>query len=142
MLAFTRETRTGLSNPTFISQAPGEIEFTDVSTTEVTVEATPPSGNPAIDSYEISVVGATPPAGNPDIDSYEAVVDGSSPPQKCTVKASTSPLQCEITGLTPNTEYTISMHACLPLAAGCGEGASKDTKTLPNRKSNGLKMSV
>ncbi len=93
---------------------PDSIEFVKVSTTTVTVKATPPGGNPAIDAYEATVVGA-------------------SPAKKCTVKSNVSPLQCEITGLTQNTPYTISLRACMPSSAGCSDAVTGDTRTLPIR---------
>ncbi len=82
---------------------------------------------------------ATPPTGNPDIYEYIASVDGASPPKRCTVKAAVSPKQCEIGGLAPNTDYTISMHACMPGAFGCGAAVNGKTKTLPNRTLNNFK---
>ncbi len=88
-----------------------------MKTTTVIVKAIPPSGNPAIDTYEATVVGVT-------------------PVKKCTVMASASSLQCEISGLTQNTEYTISMRACMPISAGCGADVTGKTKTLPNRMFN------
>ncbi len=95
--------------------APSKVEIVDVSTTTVTVRATAPSGNPAIDAYEASVVGGT-------------------SSQKCTVKQSVQPHQCEITGLSPNTAYTISMRDCLPGSSECGIALTVDSRTLPNRE--------
>ncbi len=94
---------------------PSKVEIVNVSTTTVTVKAAAPSGNPAIDAYEASVVGGT-------------------SSQKCTVKQSVQPHQCEITDLSPNTDYTISMCACLPGSPGCGVAVTVDSRTLPNRE--------
>ncbi len=87
------------------------------SATSVTVKATPPAGNPNIDIFEASAVGGT-------------------PEQKCNVTATVDPLQCEIANLSPNTEYTVSMKACMPDSAGCGAATMKATQTLPNRTLN------
>ncbi len=95
--------------------APSKVEIVNVSTTTVTVKAAAPSGNPSIDAYEASVVGGT-------------------SSQKCTVKQSVQPHQCEITDLSPNTDYTISMRACLPGSSGCGVAVTVDSRTLPNRE--------
>ncbi len=95
-----------------------KVEVVRVTATTVTVKAAAPSGNPAIDAYEASVVGGT--------------------SQKCTVKQSVQPHQCEITGLSPNTAYTISMRACLPDSSGCGMAITVDSRTLPNRMLNDL----
>lgn len=104
-------------NYSFTTKAPADVEIVKVSATVVTVKATPPAGNPAIEEYEATVVGVT-------------------PVKKCKVMASVSPLQCDLTGLDPNTQYSISMKACLPVSAGCGAGVTKPTKTLPNRTLN------
>ncbi len=95
--------------------APSNVEIVRVTTTSVTVRATAPSGNPAIDAYEASVA------------------DGTSS-QKCTVKQSVQPHQCEITDLSPNTDYTISMRACLPGSSGCGIALTVESRTFPNRE--------
>ncbi len=78
-------------------------------------------------------VKATPPAGNPNIAIFEASLVGGTPEQKCNVTANVNPLQCEIANLSPNTEYTVSVRACMPDSAGCGVAVTKATRTLPNR---------
>ncbi len=83
-------------------------------------------------------VKATPPAGNPNIDIFEAIVVGGTPEQKCNVTATFNPLQCEIANLSPNTEYTVSLKACMPDSAGCGAAVTKATRTPPNRTWNTL----
>ncbi len=85
-----------------------------VTTTVVTAKAIAPAGNTGIEYFEASVV------------------DGTSS-QKCTVKKSDESHQCEIKDLTPNTDYTIAMRACLPGSFGCSSGATKGTRTLPHR---------
>ncbi len=85
------------------------------------------------------ILKATPPARNPSIDIFEASVVGGTPEQKCNVAATVNPLQCEIAQLSPNTEYTVSMKACMPDSAGCGAAMTKTTRTLPYRKLSGSK---
>ncbi len=93
------------------------------SATSVTVKATPPAGNPNIDAFEASVVGGT-------------------PDQKCDIKATADPLQCEVPNLSPNTAYTVTVRACMPDAAGCGAAVTKATLTLPNRMLNDFKVDI
>ncbi len=81
-------------------------------------------------------VKATPPAGNPSIDIFEASVVGGTPEQKCNVTATVNPIQCEIANLAPDTEYTVSMKACMPNSTGCGAAVANATRTLPNRTLN------
>ncbi len=77
------------------------------------------------------ILKATPPTGNPNIDAFEVSVVGGTPEQKCNVKATVDPFQCELANLSPNTEYTVSLKACMPNSAGCGAAVTKATRTLP-----------
>ncbi len=98
----------------YLISAPTKVDIVQLSTTTVTVKATAPAGNTGIEYFEASVV------------------DGPSS-QKCTVNKSDEPHQCEIKNLTPNTDYTISMRACLPDSSGCSPGVTTNTRTLPHR---------
>ncbi len=103
-----------VNNYIYLTSAPTKVEIVQVSTTTVTVKATAPAGNTGIEYFEASVV------------------DGASS-QKCTVKKSDESHQCEIKDLTPNTDYIISMRACLPGSFGCSSGVPTSTRTLPHR---------
>ncbi len=103
-----------VNNHIYLTSAPTKVEIVQVSTTTVTAKATAPAGNTGIEYFEASVV------------------NGASS-QKCTVNKSDEPPQCEIKGLTLNTEYTISMRACLPGSYGCSPGVTTNTRTLPHR---------
>ncbi len=110
-------------NSIFSLSAPSNVDIVEISPATVTVKATPPSGNPDIGVFEASMVGGT-------------------PDQKCKVEATVVPLQCEIPNLSPNTEYTVSMRACMSDSDGCGDAITKDTRTLPNRTLNGSNIYV
>ncbi len=101
-------------NLIFSLSAPSNVDVVEILPTAVTVTATPPSGNPDIGVFEASMVGGT-------------------PDQKCKVEATVDPLQCEIPNLSPNSEYTVSMRACMSDSDGCGDAITKDTRTLPSR---------
>ncbi len=77
------------------------------------------------------LIRGTPPFLNPAIAFYEAYVQGGSPLQKCTMNATFDPLQCEIINLESATSYTVSLHACMPDAAGCGAAIQAETATTP-----------
>ncbi len=64
------------------------------------------------------------------------------PEQKCNVKAAVDPLQCEIPSLSPNTDYNVSVRACMPNSSGCGAAITKGTRTLPKRMLNGSNKHV
>ncbi len=75
-----------------------------------------------------AIVKALPPAGNPNIVSYKAVIN---PTKQCSIDSGASPLQCEIGGLQPYTEYVVSLSSCMPVAVGCGSAVTKTFKTKP-----------
>ncbi len=104
----------------FIRQAPKGVGIPTVMATTVVIVAGPPDGNPDIGSYEASVVG-----GNN--------------LQKCTIQKSDNPPQCILGLLSPNTDYTFSLKACMPSSFGCGESVTRDAKTLPQSKFVGLR---
>ncbi len=64
-------------NSIFSLSAPSNVDIVEISPTTVTVKATPPSGNPDMGVFEASMVGGT-------------------PDQKCKVRVTVDPLQCEI----------------------------------------------
>ncbi len=103
-----------INNYISLTLAPTKVEIVQVTTTVVTAKAIAPAGNTGIEYFEASVV------------------DGPSS-QKCTVNKSDEPHQCAIKNLTPNTDYTISMRACLPDSSGCSPGVTTNTRTLPHR---------
>ncbi len=86
-----------------------------------------------------AIVVAGPPDGNPDIGSYEASVVGGNNLQTCTIQASEKPPQCILGLLSPNTDYTFSLKACMPSSFGCGASVTRDAKTLPQSKFVGLR---
>ncbi len=98
----------------YIILAPTKIEIVKVSTTIVVAKATSPADTTGIKYFEARVLGGL-------------------PTQKCAVMISAKPHQCEINGLIPNTDYTISMHSCLAGPSGCSSGVIKEIRTLPNR---------
>ncbi len=100
---------------------PRDVEIVRASATFVTAKTTPPNGDPNIDVFEAGVVGGT-------------------SEQKCDIKATADPLQCEVPNLSPNTAYTVTVTACMPDAAGCGAAVPKATLTLPNRMINDSKI--
>ncbi len=99
----------------FIRQAPKAVGVINVMATSVVIVAGPPDGNPDTGSYEASVVG-----GNN--------------LQTCTIQKSDNPPSCILGLLSPNTDYTFSLKACMPSSFGCGASVTRDAKTLPESK--------
>ncbi len=93
-------------------KAPMNVEVVSATINAATIQAYPPTGNTAIDTYE-------------------AFIQGGSPTQSCSVAAASDPLQCEITDLASATAYTVSLRACMPAMAGCGSTVQTDLTTPP-----------
>ncbi len=81
-------------------------------------------------SIRISVM---PAPDSPGVTHYVAVVEGnSSSNSSCIIEASDSAMECELTDLVPDTEYTIMNRACVMNEEVdiCGEGVELTTRTL------------
>ncbi len=88
---------------------PAGIEIVSETDTTLTVEVQAPSGNPDIDLY--MVVAA--------------------PSKECTLKATDSPLQCQVTDLAPLDNYAVSAFACMQRNKDCGAAVKKNATTRP-----------
>ncbi len=93
-----------------ICLAPLDISFSEIGQTSFKVNITSWEGQPAVERYEATAVGG-------------------SHSKSCTVLADASPLSCLMSGLTPSTEYTVSVVACLPGLAGCGQPIVRTVRT-------------
>ncbi len=60
---------------------------------------------------------------------YEAFVKGGTPQQACTIQASAEMLMCTIRGLSPSTEYTVGVKACVHGSGACGAALEKSFRT-------------
>ncbi len=93
-----------------IFSAPLDVKFSSVESTSFEVDITPRDGHPAVERYEATAVHG----------SYSRL---------CTARAGRSPLYCWMSGLSPSTEYTVSVVACLPGRAGCGPAFVRKVRT-------------
>ncbi len=64
------------------------------------------------------------PSGNPDM-----VV--AAPSKECTLNATDSPLQCQVTDLAPLDNYEVSAFACMQRNKDCGAAVKKNATTRP-----------
>ncbi len=78
-----------------------------VTSTTLSVNVVPLSGNPAVQFYDVSVESA------------------SNAKKQCRIEPTERPLQCLILGLTPNTQYSIKAKACLNVYGDCGQYLEK-----------------
>ncbi len=98
----------------FYFKAPENFTMVDVSTRSIRI-----SVMPALDS--------------PGVTHYVAVVEGnSSSNSSCIMAAAVSAMECELTDLVEDTEYTIMTRACVVNEEVdiCGEGVELTTRTL------------
>ncbi len=68
------------------------------------------------------------------IDHFTVSVEGSDPIIECTVEANADPLECELTELTPASEYIIQTYSCLAGSLGCSSPVEGVFWTYPMRK--------
>ncbi len=97
----------------FTYLAPLGVKFSDIDQSSFEVYITPREGHPAVKRYEATAVG-----------SYSRSYSRS-----CTARAGRSPLYCWMSGLSSNTEYTVSIKACLPGRTGCGPALVRKVQT-------------
>ncbi len=102
-------------NDIYFLLGPSGISTVSIESINVTVDLTAPPGNPAIVSYNVSVVGG-------------------SASQTCTIISSASPLRCTITDLSAYTAYLLRAVGCLPGGAGCGFHRETGVRTRVNGK--------
>ncbi len=95
--------------------APKAVEATATSSSTVRVKITPHGGGETVDHYRAY-------AGKPDSQN------------SCTVAASSSKLECDITGLKAVTEYKVGARACLEDDGGCGKAVETTVTTPPPRE--------
>ncbi len=82
-----------------------------------------------------SWVVVTPPTGNPAIERYEVQIKGGTPAQSCRVTPVTGqPLKCQLTGLEHSKEYVVEVKACVPGPSGCGAVKEGNFRTRPLRE--------
>ncbi len=91
---------------------PSDLRVGSITSTSLTVDVVPPSGNPEVRFYDVSVEGA------------------SSSKKECGVKSTERPLRCVFSGLTPSTRYSIKAKACLKVSRDCGKYLEKFVSTL------------
>ncbi len=94
----------------FLTKAPANFDFEDISGTSVGVKVEEPKQNNFIKRYE-------------------AFVKGGTPQQACTIQAVADPLKCTISGLSPSREYTVGVKACAPGNNRCGPALEKSFST-------------
>ncbi len=61
----------------------------------------------------------------PSIDFFEASVKDGTTAQRCTVRPSTNPLQCQIDGLTGGKTPTVVVRSCVPGNNACSSAVEK-----------------
>ncbi len=83
-----------------------------VTSTSLNVNVVPLSGNPAVRFYELSVERA------------------SNTKKECRIESTERPLRCLFTGLTPSTQYSIRVKACLKANRDCGQYLEKAVATI------------
>ncbi len=87
------------------------MTFSDIRRNSFEVDITPQEGHPAVERYEAAATGAR---------SYS---------RSCTAPAGATPLYCWMSGLSPTTEYNVSVKACLPGRVGCGPAFVRKVRT-------------
>ncbi len=83
-----------------------------VTSTSLNVNVVPHSGNPAVQTYEVSVERA------------------SNTKKQCRIESTERPLRGVFSGLTPSTRYSIKAKACLNVYGDCGGYLEKFVSTL------------
>ncbi len=80
------------------------------------------------------VISLVPAPDSPGVTHYKADVEGnSSTNSSCLIMATAAVMECELGGLTQDTECTISARACITTSDAdiCGESIALTAKTLP-----------